>query len=125
MQGIGVDIIKISRMAEIVQRSGELFLKRVFTNAEREAGREHHDPAAYYAATFAAKEAVFKLFSIGWDSGVDMQEIEVHRGQHGVPQVELNGRFAQLANKHADARVLLSLSYDGDTAIAVAALVHG
>lgn len=124
MLGIGVDIIKISRMAETLARSGEIFLNRVFTNAEQQMGRRHHDPAAYYAMTFAAKEAVIKLFGIGWDSEVDLRDIEVSRGRQGEPLVELSDSFALLASKRANAQVFLSLSYDGDTAIAVAALVQ-
>lgn len=123
MQSIGVDIIKISHMAEILTRSEKIFLNRVFTKAEQLIGMEHHHPTVYYATIFAAKEAIFKLFSIGWDSGVDFLEIEIYRGMHGEPMVKLSGRFAELSQKQHGNQVLVSLSYDSDTAIAVAALV--
>lgn len=121
MLGIGVDIISISRMAEILKRSGEIFLNRVYTDSEQQIGRMHHDPVVYYALTFAAKEAVFKLFGMGWE-GVDLRDIEVSRGPLGEPVVELKEGFAGLIGKRGKARVLLSLSYDGDTAAAVAVL---
>lgn len=123
MGGIGLDIVKISRMTEILDRSGDIFLRRAFTDTERQIGKAHHYPDAYYAATFAAKEAVFKLFGLGWDSGADLQEIEVLRGRQGEPLVELSGRLAQLAAKQPCPKVAISISYEEDTAIAVAALV--
>ena len=120
MLGLGVDIIKISRMTEILSRSGQLFLDRVFTDMEQKAGQGHHYPDAYYAMTFAAKEAVFKSFGIDWSGGVDFKDIEISRGRLGEPLVNLGRRPALLAGKRT--RVLLSLSYDGDTAIAVATI---
>jgi holo-[acyl-carrier protein] synthase len=72
--------------------------------------------------SFAAKEAIFKTFGIGWHSGVQMTEIEVQEGKYGEPIPILKGRFAELAAERGVSRVLVSLSYDGDYAVAVAAL---
>ena len=121
--GIGVDIIAISRMAEILARTGDVFLDRVFTSEEKQAGENHPHPAAYYAARFAAKEAIFKLFCTSWENGLDMLEIEISQGRSGQPIVRLSGRFQQLAEEKGSAGVLLSLSSDDDKAIAFAALV--
>lgn len=119
MYRIGVDIIEISHMEEILARSGDIFLDRAFTNAEKQAGRKHCFPAAYFAVTFAAKEAVFKLFGTGWDEGGDLKDIEVWQGPNGQPAVQLYGPFAQLTAKK---QISLSLSCDADTATAVAVL---
>lgn len=128
MLGVGVDIIEISRMAETLARSGDVFLNRVFTEREQLMGKSHHAPATYYATRFAAKEAVFKSLGIGWDGGVDggvdLRDIEVLRGPRGEPLVELGGRLALLASERGKTRVLLSLSYDDDSAIAFVALVQ-
>jgi phosphopantetheine--protein transferase-like protein len=76
----------------------------------------------YLAMTFAAKEAIFKTFGIDWDTGVQFKEIDVQDGEHGEPLPILSGRFAEIAAARKVSRVLLSLSYDGDYAVAMAVL---
>ncbi len=106
----------------MLDTSGKPFIKKVFTPWEQERMESHPDRVAYAAMVFAAKEAVFKTFGISWSFGVQMNEIEVHDGQYGEPQVILSGRFAEVAKERGVSKVHLSLSYDGDYAIAMAAL---
>ncbi len=120
--GVGVDIISISRMRDVLETSGSVFMKKVFTTWEQQRAETHTDKVAYAAMTFAAKEAIFKTFGIGWHFGVKLTEIEVRDGQFGEPVPVLSGRFAEIAAERGVSRVLLSLSYDGDYAIAMAAL---
>jgi holo-[acyl-carrier protein] synthase len=123
--GVGVDIIAISRMRDVLETSGQVFMNKVLTPWEQQRAETHPDKVAYVAMTFAAKEAIFKTFGIGWHFGVQMQEIEVRDGKYGEPIVVLTGKFAELAAERRVSRVLLSLSYDGDYAVAVAALSGG
>jgi holo-[acyl-carrier protein] synthase len=123
--GVGVDIIAISRMRDILETSGKVFMNKVFTPYEQERSEKHPDRVAYLAMTFAAKEAIFKTFGIGWETGVQLEEIEVRDGEWGEPIPVLTGRFQELASERGATRVLLSLSYDGDYAMAVANLVGG
>ena len=120
--GVGVDIITISRMKDVLETGGKVFMDKVFTPWEQERAETHPDRVAYLAMTFAAKEAIFKTFGIGWETGVQFKEIEVQDGEWGEPIPYLTGRFAELTAERGASRVLLSLSYDGDYAIAVAAL---
>jgi holo-[acyl-carrier protein] synthase len=120
--GLGVDIISISRMRSVLETGGKVFMDKVFTPWEQERAETHPDRVAYLAMTFAAKEAIFKTFGIDWDTGVQFKEIEVRDGEYGEPIPVLTGRFAELASGRDVSRVLLSLSYDGDYAVAVAAL---
>ncbi len=120
--GVGVDIISISRMKDAVETGGKAFLNKTFTAQEQQQAETHSNPTAYFAMTFAAKEAIFKTFGIGWESGVQLTEISVTQGKHGEPIPVLTGRFAELASQRGAAKVLLSLSYDGDYAVAVAIL---
>ena len=122
MLGVGVDLIAISRMEDVLDTSERTFMKKVYTAWERRRSETHPDREAYLAVTFAAKEAIFKTFAIDWDSGVQFTEIEIRDGEHGEPVPVLSGRFAELAAERGVTRVLLSLSWDGDYAIAVAAL---
>lgn len=120
--GLGVDIITLSRMKDVLETGGKVFLDKVFTPWEQERANTHPERAAYLAMIFAAKEAIFKTFGIGWETGVQFKEIEVRDGEHGEPIPVLTGRFAELASERDVSRVLLSLSYDGDYAVAVATL---
>jgi phosphopantetheine--protein transferase-like protein len=122
--GVGVDIIAISRIREMLEDSvsTKAFLKKVYTPGERQRAESHSDPAIYLAKTFAAKEAIFKTFGIDWDTGVQFNEIDVQDGEFGEPLPVLSGRFAEIAAERKVAKVLLSLSYDGDYAIAMAVL---
>ncbi len=120
--GVGVDIITLSRMRDILETSGKVFMDKVFTPWEQQRAETHPNRVAYLAMTFAAKEAIFKTFGIGWETGVQFKEIEVQEGEHGEPIPVLTGRFAEIASEREVSRVLLSLSYDGDYAVAMAAL---
>ena len=123
LSGLGVDIISITRIKNAVENSGKVFLDEVYTEWEQQRAKTHSDPIAYFAMTFAAKEAIFKCFSIGWESGVKFTEIEVTHGESGEPVPILRGRFAELAKERGITRVLLSLSYDTEYAVGTANLI--
>jgi phosphopantetheine--protein transferase-like protein len=120
--GVGVDIVCISATRDVLEQHGSAFVRKVFTEWEQERSTNHPDTVAYLTMTFAAKEAVFKTFGIGWESGVQLNEIEVRDGEWGQPIPHLSGRFDEIARERGVSRVLLSLSYDGDYAIAMATL---
>jgi holo-[acyl-carrier protein] synthase len=121
--GIGVDIIAISRMRDVLETSGGAFEKRIYTAYELQRATTHQDRTTYLAMIFAAKEAIFKTFGTGWETGVQFGEIDVRDGEFGQPLPVLSGRFAELMAERGATSVLLSLSFDGDYAIAMATLV--
>ena len=121
--GAGVDIIAVSRMRDILENSGRnAFLRKVYTAKEICRADQHADPVAFLARIFAAKEAVFKTFCIPATKEVQFRDIEICEGAFGQPLVELSGYFAGLARERGVRQVLLSISYDGDYAIAMAVL---
>lgn len=121
--GVGVDIVSISRVKDAIETGGKAFLNKTFTAQEQQQAEAHSNPIAYFAMTFAGKEAIFKTFGIGWETGVLLTEISVTHGKSGEPIPILTGRFAELALQRGATKMLLSLSYDGDYATAVAILV--
>jgi holo-[acyl-carrier protein] synthase len=125
MMGIGVDIISMARMAETLDRSGDVFLKRVFSSTEIALGRQSANPTAFFAMSFAAKEAAFKALALRWEPGLDLRDMEVTRGPAGEPLLELSGQVARLAGEKGCARVLISLSYETEQAIGVALVIWG
>lgn len=122
MIGVGVDIIALSRMRSVLEDGGEPFLAKAFTHAERRRAEEDANPLARLGMVFAAKEAVFKAFATPWIHSLSLSDIEVSDGPAGEPNVVLSGGFAALAAERRVTSVMLSLSFDGDYAIAVAAL---
>lgn len=123
--GVGVDIVCINRVKDAIENTGKVFLDKVFTPWEQQRAEMHPNPVAYLAMTFAAKEAIFKTFGIGWETDVQLKEIEIRDGQFGEPIPVLTGRFAQIASERGASKVLLSLSYDGEYAVGMATLSTG
>jgi holo-[acyl-carrier protein] synthase len=125
VRGIGIDLAQIPRMRRILERWDERFLRRVFTETEIAYCRRHRDPVPHLAARFAAKEAVLKALGTGLRMGVNWQEIEVRRARGEAPTVVLSGRCRALAEARGADRVLISLTHDGDYALAEVLLVGG
>jgi holo-[acyl-carrier protein] synthase len=97
--GIGLDATEIPRIAAVLERYGERFLHRVFTEEEIAYCLSHRFPAPSLAARFAAKEAAAKALGTGLAQGVVWRDIEVIR-HHGPPRLRFHGaageRFADL-----------------------------
>jgi len=110
----GIDIIEIARIKKAVERWGETFLHRVYTDAEIE--RYRRKPPSL-AARFACKEAVMKLLGTG-RRGVHWQEIETLSQPGGKPVVNLYGRARRRASHLGLKEIAVSLSHSKENAIA-------
>lgn len=115
---VGVDLVKVMRIEEALARFGTRFLARCFTAGER--AHCGADPQRL-AARFAAKEAVVKALGSGL-RGLSWRDIEVC-SDGGRPAVQLHDRAAARARELGVARFELSLSHDGDYAIAFAVAI--
>ena len=116
--GTGVDIVEVERVAAAIERFGERFLKRIFTESERRYCDSKKNRAERYAARFAAKEAAFKALGTGWNQGVAWREVEVGRAPGGRPTLSFTGRAAQHAQRLGMKRAALSLSHTQQQAVA-------
>lgn len=123
VRGVGVDLVRIPRMRQSIARWDERFLRRVFTEQEIDDCRSRRDPAPHFAARFAAKEAGMKALGTGLRLGVTWRDLEVRRAPDQAPTLELHGRTRELGLARGGRRMLLSLSHDGDYALAHALLV--
>src|SRR5438094_7896147 len=123
VNGIGVDLVNISRMRDVISRWDDRFLRRVFTEAEIAYCRARRDPVPHFAARFAAKEAGLKALGTGLRLGVSWRELEVRRERGGPPSLVLSGRCRAIAEARGGDRVLISLTHDGDYALAQAMLI--
>jgi holo-[acyl-carrier protein] synthase len=113
---LGIDIIKVERIAAALRRFGDRFPKRVLTDAEQRYVRNRPQN---FAGRWAAKEAVSKVLGLGV-RGVGWREIEIVRLPTGQPTVRLHGRAQARAEQLGMSRVAVSISHEGDYAVAVA-----
>ncbi|WP_367715269.1 holo-ACP synthase [Nitratireductor sp. GISD-1A_MAKvit] len=90
--GIGSDLIDIRRIAKTLDRYGERFTQRVFTQVERQKSDKRRERAASYAKRFAAKEACSKALGTGISRGVFWREMGVVNLPGGKPTMELSGK---------------------------------
>jgi holo-[acyl-carrier protein] synthase len=120
--GIGTDITECLRIAQMIERHGELFVGRVYTLAEIEYCRSKRMATQHFAGRWAAKEAVLKALGTGWRRGVSWRDIEVVNGAGGRPQASLKGGTQEMAEKMGIRCVLVSISHcrSHATAFAVA-----
>jgi holo-[acyl-carrier protein] synthase len=110
-------------MRAIIARWDERFLRRVFTDAEIAYCRARRDPAPHFAARFAAKEAALKALGTGLSFGVNWRELEVRRKRGEPPVLSLSGRSHQISRARGGTHMLVTLTHDGDYAMAQAMLV--
>ena len=116
--GTGVDLAEISRIQESVDRFGDRFLGRIYTDRERAYCMRKKNYAESLAARFAAKEAGAKALGTGIARGVAWREIEVGHLPGGRPTVLFHGRAAERAARMGVTGAHLSLSHGRDLAIA-------
>ena len=118
--GLGTDLIETKRVQESIERYGERFLERIFTEGEiAYCMRKRKNAAESFAARFAAKEAGAKALGTGISRGVSWKEFEVRREASGRPTLHLSGRAAELAEAMGVRRVQLSLTHSRELALAV------
>ena len=117
---VGIDLIEIDRIRRALERHGDSFKRRCFTEAEQAYCDSKPNPPQHYAGRFAAKEAVGKALG----SGVyfTWKEIEI-RGRP-KPGVHLTGRTAAWADKVQAGRIELSMTHSRELAAAVAVVVE-
>lgn len=116
--GTGIDIVESARIAESIKRHGERFLVRIFTEGERQDRAAMKKPETFYAARFAAKEAVSKSFGTGIGAQLGWLDIDVRRKASGEPFVVLSGEGAATARRLGVVEIRLSLSHSDHYAVA-------
>jgi holo-[acyl-carrier protein] synthase len=113
---LGIDIIKVERIAASLARFGDRFTRRVLTPHERQHVRGRPETMA---GRWAAKEAVSKVLGLGV-RGIGWRDIEIERLPTGQPSVRLHGRAAARATQLGMGRVAVSISHESDYAVAIA-----
>ena len=120
--GIGIDLVDCARIESSIERFGERFLKRVFTEGEIAYSQSMKYPARHFAARFAAKEALSKAFGTGIGKSMGWRDLDVQKKESGEPFVVLSGGAEQMANERGVTRVWISLSHTDQVGMATIVL---
>ncbi len=115
--GLGLDVVDVARVASILERSAESFLRRILHPDEDAARARTAEGPAYISGQFAAKEAVMKALGTG-TRGIGWREVEVTRRRSGQPDIELHGRAIERARSIGIDRLAVSLSHSRNYAVA-------
>lgn len=119
IKGIGIDSTELDRVARVYGEYGEHFLRKIYTDSEREYFTRWADPVPRIAGRFAVKEACMKALGTGWSNGVRWRDIEVLRHPSGRPVLELHGRAAELFAALGATDALCTITHSRDHALAV------
>jgi holo-[acyl-carrier protein] synthase len=119
--GLGIDLCEVRRLRDLEERYGERFLRRIFTDKERDrcAGRRHHE---CLAGRFAAKEAALKALGTGLSQGIAWRDVELTRGEYQAPTILFHRRAREIFERLGGKRVQVSITHDGGNAAAVVIL---
>ena len=115
--GLGFDATDIPRVRDVLERHGERFLRRVFTNGEIAYCMRHRDPVPSLAGRFATKEAAMKALGTGHSRGVLWKDIEVVR-HGGPPQLRLSGGALRRFDEMKARRSLMTITHSDALAMA-------
>jgi holo-[acyl-carrier protein] synthase len=117
--GIGIDIIEIDRIKKSVDTFGEHFLNKVYTKSELDYCLAKYNKYQHLAARFAAKEAIYKAVSSGWEKEVTWKNIEIKNESNGLPVVRFLGELSQFIGEDKEVKISLSHSDNYVTAVAI------
>ncbi len=116
--GIGLDLVHIPRVHALAERWRNRFLDRLYTDAERGYCFRQAKPYASLAGRFAAKEALLKALGTGWAKGLRWLDMQILNDFQGKPVATAQGGVATLMKRAGVTGVHISLSHDGDYAMA-------
>jgi holo-[acyl-carrier protein] synthase len=116
--GVGVDIVECLRIAQMIERHGELFITRVYTDLEIEYCTTRKAATQHYAGRWAAKEAVLKALGTGWRRGIGWRDIEIRNDRSGAPTVLLRGGARDVMERAGIGSMHVTISHCRSYAVA-------
>lgn len=109
--GLGTSIVECLRIAQLIERHGEIFLQRVFTPDEIQYCSARKAATQHYAGRWAAKEATLKSLGSGWTRGVAWRDIVIENDGGDETRVVLHGGVRELAMRLGVTQTLLSIAH--------------
>lgn len=120
---LGLDLVDVDRIRTLLEKHGERFKQRTFTEEECAYCDASTTYALHYAARFAAKEAASKALGTGFANGVSWKDIEVRREASGEPVLYLHGGAATRAAELGVTQLFVSLTHTAHSAAASVVMV--
>ncbi len=120
----GIDLVECDRIADMLDKHRDRFLKRVLTPAEIERAEQYKRPVSFVAGRWAAKEAILKMIGTGWRGKIAWTDMEILPNDLGEPIVTLSGETARRAEACGITRVMLSITHTKQYAAASAIGIH-
>ncbi|MCR4309836.1 MAG: holo-ACP synthase [Deltaproteobacteria bacterium] len=111
-------MVDIARIQALLERYGERFLRRVYTEAETAYAMKGANKAERLAGRFAVKEAVMKALGTGKSQGILWRDVETLRGRFGKPEAHLHGQAVRWAKMRGGGTMHVSITHDGGKAVA-------
>ena len=109
--GIGTDVVEVLRIAQMIERHGELFITRVYTPFEIQYCNARKAATQHFAGRWAAKEAILKALGTGWARGISWTDMEVRNDEAGRPAVRLGGGAREVCEKLGIGDILITISH--------------
>ena len=116
--GTGIDLAEVPRIRASIERYGDRFINRIYTEHERAYVQRKANKFERYAARFAAKEAGMKALGTGWRRGVTWHDFEVANLPSGRPTLRLHGVAKAIADKMGVRNINLSLTHTTENGMA-------
>ena len=121
--GIGVDVCDTGRVRDIIERRGDRWIQRLFTEAEASRCRNPRRLHECFAGRFAAKEATLKALGTGLSNGIAWRDVELVSGEAQPPRIALHRRAEEIARMRGVTGSHVTISHDGGVAVAVVILM--
>jgi holo-[acyl-carrier protein] synthase len=109
--GIGTDIIECLRIAQMIERHGDLFINRVYTDHEIKYCQSRKMSTQHFAGRWAAKEAILKALGTGLRHGIGWRDVEVRSEASGRPVVAMRGAARDIIETRGITQLLVSISH--------------
>ena len=107
----GIDLVECDRIADMLDKHRDRFLRRVLTPAEIKRAEQYKKPVSFVAGRWAAKEAILKMIGTGWRGKIAWTDMEILPGDLGEPIVTLREETARRADQRGITRVMLSITH--------------
>ncbi len=110
--GIGLDLVQRERIEAALEKHGQRFERRIFTDREQAYASNKPHAALHYGGMWAIKESLVKALGTGFSGGIGWRDIEVGHDQRGKPVIRLEGKARQWAEQMGVTSIHASITHD-------------